>query len=68
MTIIITYPKFKTLAIWTPFNDAPFVCIEPWIGYNDRHDTNGDFRTKDDVQKLSPQESFSCEFMIEIIK
>lgn len=63
-----SYPKFKTLAIWTPFNDAPFVCIEPWIGYNDRHDTNGDFRTKDDVQKLSPQESFSCEFMIEIIK
>lgn len=63
-----SYPKFKTLAIWTPFNDAPFVCLEPWIGYNDHHDTRGYFKDKDDVITLQPQKEFTAEFMIEIIK
>lgn len=63
-----SYPKFKTLAIWTPFNDAPFVCLEPWIGYNDHHDTKGYFKDKDDVVTLKPNETFTAEFMIEIIK
>ena len=63
-----SYPKFKTLAIWTPFNDAPFVCLEPWIGYNDRYDTKGYFKDKDDVVTLSKDNTFKVEFMIEIIK
>ena len=63
-----SYPKFKTLAIWTPFNDAPFVCLEPWIGYNDHHDTLGYFKDKDDVVTLKPNEEFVCEYMMEIIK
>ena len=63
-----SYPKFKTLAIWTPFNDAPFVCLEPWIGYNDHHDTKGYFKDKDDVVTLKPNETFTVEYMIEIIK
>ena len=63
-----SYPKFKTLAIWTPFNDAPFVCLEPWIGYNDHHDTKGYFKDKDDVITLKPNEQFTAEFIIEIIK
>lgn len=63
-----SYPKFKTLAIWTPFNDAPFVCLEPWIGYNDRYDTLGYFKDKDDVVSLEPDKEFKVEFMIEVIK
>lgn len=63
-----SYPKFKTLAIWTPFNDAPFVCLEPWIGYNDRYNASGYFKDKDDVVTLKPNETFKVEFMIEVIK
>lgn len=63
-----SYPKFKTLAIWTPFNDAPFVCLEPWIGYNDRYDTLGYFKDKDDVVTLKSHDTFTVEYMIEIIK
>lgn len=66
--IKFSYPKFKTLAIWTPFNDAPFVCIEPWIGYNDHHDSKGYFVEKDDIVTLKPNEEFTVEYMIEIIK
>ena len=63
-----SYPKYKTLAIWTPFNDAPFVCLEPWIGYNDHYDTKGYFKDKDDVVSLEPNKEFSAEYFIEIIK
>lgn len=62
------YPKFKTLAIWTPYNDAPFVCLEPWIGYNDRHDTDGNFITKDDIVTLSPNQEFTVDYTITILE
>lgn len=66
--IKFTFEDFKTFAIWTPFNDAPFVCLEPWIGYNDHHDSNKEFITKDDLVFLKENESFSASYIIELIK
>ena len=66
--IEFSYPEFSTLAIWTPYNEAPFVCLEPWIGYNDKHDTNGEYLTKDDLVKLNPNEEFNASYTIKIIK
>ena len=66
--IEFSYPKFSTLAIWTPYNEAPFVCLEPWIGYNDKHDTNGEYLTKDDLVKLNPNESYEVSYTIKILK
>lgn len=65
--IKFSYPGFKTLAIWTPYNEAPFVCLEPWNGYNDRHDTNGDFLTKDDVMTLEENKKYVATYDIEIL-
>lgn len=62
------YPKFSTFAIWTPFNDAPFVCLEPWIGYNDRHDSNKDFLTKDNLITLKSLESYKVDYTIKIVE
>ena len=36
---------FPSLAIWTKPN-APFVCLEPWIGYADHSDSNYQFIEK----------------------
>ena len=66
--IEFSYPKFSTLAIWTPYNEAPFVCLEPWIGYNDKHDTNGEYLTKDDLVKLNPNQSYEVSYTIKILK
>ena len=66
--IEFSYPKFSTLAIWTPYNEAPFVCLEPWIGYNDKHDTNGEYLTKDDLVKLSSNQSYEVSYTIKILK
>lgn len=65
--IKFSYPSFSTLAIWTPYNEAPFVCLEPWNGYNDHHDTNGEFITKDDIIKLNQNEKYEASYKIEIL-
>lgn len=58
------YDDFSTLAIWTPYNEAPFICLEPWIGYNDKVDTNGQYLTKDNLVKLKKGESFTASYTI----
>ncbi|MDD4212491.1 MAG: aldose 1-epimerase family protein [Bacilli bacterium] len=61
------YPGFVTLAIWTRPN-APFVCLEPWIGHGDRHDTNHDFLTKDNIVYLDPTADFNIQYTITILE
>ncbi len=62
------FADFSTLSIWTPKNDAPFICLEPWIGYNDHHDTNGDFYTKDDLMYLDKGEEKELSYSIEVLR
>jgi len=57
---------FPSLAIWTKPN-APFVCLEPWIGYADHSDSNYQFIEKDNMQFLNPQEKFSVTYSITIL-
>lgn len=66
--IEFSYPEFSTLAIWTPYNDAKFICLEPWIGYNDLVDTNSEYKEKADLVYLKKDESFACKYTIKIIK
>lgn len=62
------FPRFITLAIWSPTKkEAPFVCLEPWIGYGDRYNTDYDFMKKDNLVKLRTLEEFSVYYDIEII-
>ena len=58
---------FPSLAIWTKPN-APFVCLEPWIGYNDRHNSNKDFLTKDNLIILKSLESYKVDYTIKIVE
>ena len=66
--IKFSFKEFNTFAIWTPYNEAPFVCLEPWIGYNDHHDSNKEFKTKDNLVFLKENESFTASYTIELIK
>lgn len=65
--IKFSYPSFSTLAIWTPYNEAPFVCLEPWNGYNDHHDTDGQFIKKDDIINLEEGKKYTASYKIEIL-
>ena len=59
------YDDFNYLGVWAKPN-APFVCIEPWIGTADHENTDGDFLKKDNLISLSKGEVFTAQFIIEI--
>lgn len=59
------FKDFPYLGLWAKPN-APYVCIEPWIGLADNANTNREFSTKELIQKLQPNNSFTAEYSIEI--
>ncbi len=64
--IKFSYYGFNSLAIWTKVN-APFVCLEPWMGYADHTDSDYNFIKKDDIVSLKTNEVYKCGYMIEIL-
>lgn len=63
----VAYNDFPHLGIWTKEN-APFLCIEPWQGYSDSFDSNGNILEKEGVILLKPGEKFNAGFSIEIFR
>lgn len=59
--------NFPHLGIWTK-QDAPFLCVEPWFGYADSHNTTGYFLKKEGIQILEPNKIFKSYFSIEILQ
>lgn len=67
--IKFSFPNYKSFAIWSPYGKkAPFVCLEPWIGYGDRHDSDYHFEKKDDIISLKALEEFNVFYDIEILE
>lgn len=62
----ISYKDFPHLGIWTKAN-APFLCIEPWQGYSDSFDSNGNILEKEGIVHLNTGEKFTAGFSIEIL-
>jgi galactose mutarotase-like enzyme len=65
--IIFSFLKFISFAMWTPYGkDAPFICLEPWIGYADRSDSDYLFVKKDNIITLKSLGEFTAYYDIEI--
>ena len=47
----LSFADFNYLGIWAKPN-APFVCIEPWLGISDSVNTTKDFTQKEGIQRL----------------
>lgn len=62
----VNYEDFSSLGIWTVKN-APFICIEPWIGFADEASSNGNLFDKKNIQILEENSSFEVSFSIEIL-
>lgn len=55
------------VGLWSPpAKNAPFVCIEPWYGRCDRAHYTGEYKDKDWIQHLQPDEIFQGGYTIEI--
>jgi len=62
----VRFDTFPNLGIWTKSN-APFLCIEPWLGYSDTVHSSGNILEKEGVQLLEAKKSLQCNFTIEIL-
>ena len=62
----VDFEDFSSLGIWTVHN-APFICIEPWIGFADDATSNGNLFEKTNIQVLQPNSSFNVSFSIELL-
>ena len=62
----VDFKGFPHLGIWTK-KDAPFICIEPWFGYSDTTESNGDFTSKEGIQHLEQNTVFELQFSITIL-
>lgn len=61
----VSFDDFTYLGLWAK-NHASYVCVEPWLGCADHDDFEGEFRTKEGVQQLEPNESKIVRFSIRI--
>ncbi|WP_433829815.1 aldose 1-epimerase family protein [Flavobacterium anhuiense] len=62
----VDYQDFPSLGIWTKEN-APFICIEPWLGYSDTDENTGDLYQKEGILTLDENKDFSAKFSITIL-
>ena len=62
----VHYNDFPSLGIWTK-SQAPFICIEPWIGYADTIENNGNLEDKEGIQILGENQTFVTNYLIEIL-
>jgi galactose mutarotase-like enzyme len=62
----VHFENFPNLGIWTKVG-APFLCIEPWFGYSDTIETNGNFFEKEGIIVLEVNDTFQTKFCIEIL-
>lgn len=60
------FKDFPNFGIWTKHN-APFICLEPWLGYADTVNANGNLLEKEGTQLVESNSSKTYSFSIEII-
>ena len=60
------FNDFPNFGIWTKVN-APFICLEPWLGYSDTFKANGNLFDKEGSIALEENATFDAHFDIEIL-
>lgn len=61
----VSFSDFNYLGLWAK-TDAPYVCIEPWLGCADENGFQGEFKDKEGVIALTVGKTFSAEYKIAI--
>lgn len=62
----VRFDDFPSLGIWTK-PKAPFICIEPWLGYADTTTNSGNIMEKEGIKIIEANEIFELEYSIEIV-
>lgn len=62
----VRFDHFPFLGIWSPSQEAPFVCIEPWQGIADHVEHNQELKDKEGIITLEAKKQFSCNYTVTI--
>jgi galactose mutarotase-like enzyme len=60
----VSWEGFPQLGIWSKPGDAPFLCIEPWHGFADPIDFDGEFPDKPGLMHIPPGEARELRYTI----
>ncbi len=60
------YANFAALGVWTPRNNARFVCIEPWSGAPEQVGAPAAIEQKPNMRKLAPNSSETLLYSITV--
>lgn len=63
--IVVEFPDFNYLGLWAK-PDAPFVCIEPWLGCADSEGRAVDISEKEAIQRVEIGGRFEATFFIRL--
>ena len=63
--LTMKFEDFPHLGTWAKPH-APYVCIEPWIGYADYKDTDYQLKTKEGIIDLEAGKEFKASYSIEL--
>ena len=63
--VSVSATGYKWFGIWTKEN-APYVCLEPWMSHSDFSLTNKDFYNREGTIVLKPETSYTISYTIEI--
>ena len=61
--LTMDFKDFPYLGIWSK-EDAPFICIEPWLNTADKVNSNGIFEEKEDIIEIKPNEELKTEYTV----
>jgi galactose mutarotase-like enzyme len=64
--LCIQFDDFPSLGIWTK-PKAPFICIEPWLGYADTTANSGNILEKEGIKIIEANEIFKLEYSITLL-
>lgn len=65
--IRVKFDDFSSLGLWAK-PQAPFICIEPWLGYADSSECNQQLTEKEAILSLEPGKTFQASYSIEIFE
>lgn len=63
--IRVKFDDFSSLGLWAK-PQAPFICIEPWLGYADASESNQQLIEKEGILSLEAEKTFQASYSIEI--
>lgn len=60
----MNFETFPFVAVWTPIEDSPFICLEPWTGMGTRISEDDKFENKIGCEILPPNEKSIYTFSL----